>query len=123
MKGLYITGEIKYVDQIAFQRGPQVLAFIKSVVVFVLTICIVPVSAQVLAGNKSIGTEIYTPVPKLQPRINGPLVYGCRPGHPFLYRIPCQGERPIKFSVKDLPSDLHLDPSTGIITLLRELFW
>jgi alpha-galactosidase len=60
--------------------------------------------------------ELYTPPPKPQPRINGPLVYGCRPGHPFLYRIPCQGERPISFSVKGLPTGLTLDPATGIIT-------
>jgi len=44
------------------------------------------------------------------------MVYGCRPGHPFLYRIPCQGERPISFSVKGLPKELKLDPSTGIIS-------
>ncbi len=60
--------------------------------------------------------EILTPVPKPEPRINGPLVYGCRPGHPFLYRIPCQGERPIKFKIKGLPAELKLDPATGIIT-------
>ena len=59
--------------------------------------------------------EIYTPQPISKPRINGPLVYGCRPGNPFLYRIPCQGNRPISFSVKGLPSGLKLDPSTGII--------
>lgn len=59
--------------------------------------------------------ELYTPAPKPQPRINGPLVYGCRPGHPFLYRIPCQGERPISFSAKGLPKELQLDPATGII--------
>lgn len=60
--------------------------------------------------------EILTPRPKPQPRINGPLVYGCRPGNPFLYRIPCQGERPISFKVKGLPPELKLDSSTGIIT-------
>ena len=60
--------------------------------------------------------EILTPTPGPQPRINGPLVYGGRPGHPFLYRIPCQGERPIQFSVENLPSGLILDPSTGIIS-------
>ena len=49
------------------------------------------------------------------PRINGPLVYGCRPEHPFLYRIPCTGERPIKFSAQNLPAGLSLDPNTGII--------
>ncbi len=61
------------------------------------------------------GKEIYTPAPKPQPRINGPMVYGCRPGNPFLYRIPCQGERPIIFSAKGLPKELKLDPATGII--------
>ena len=60
--------------------------------------------------------EIYTPKPKLSPRINGPLVYGCRPGNPFLYRIPCQGIRPIKFSVKGLPTSLSLDVSSGILS-------
>jgi len=60
--------------------------------------------------------EIYTPHPKPAPRINGPLVYGCHPGNPFLYRIPCQGERPIHFSVDRLPAGLKLDPITGIIT-------
>ena len=60
--------------------------------------------------------EILTPAPGPGPRINGPLVYGCRPGHPFLYRIPCQGNRPITFSVKGLPEGLKLDPFAGIIT-------
>ena len=60
--------------------------------------------------------EIYTPKPAPQPRINGPLVYGAHPGNPFLYRIPCQGERPIRFSAKNLPKGLSLDASTGIIS-------
>ena len=60
--------------------------------------------------------KMYTPAAKPEPRINGPLVYGCRPGNPFLYRIPCQGERPISFSVQGLPSSLKLDPATGIIS-------
>jgi len=60
--------------------------------------------------------EIYTPAPKPQPRINAPLVYGCRPGNSFLFRIPCQGTRPIRFSVEGLPSGLSLDPSSGVIT-------
>ena len=60
--------------------------------------------------------EMLTPRPKPAPRLNGPLVYGCRPGNPFLYRIPCQGDRPIHFSVKGLSKGLKLDPETGIIT-------
>lgn len=60
--------------------------------------------------------EFRTPAPKPEPRINGSLVYGCRPGNPFLYRIPCQGERPLKFSVEGLPQSLILDATTGIIS-------
>ena len=83
-----------------------------------VTIVLLAVTANTTFGvGKEIlpANEIYTPLAKPQPRINGPLVVGCRPGHPFLYRIPCQGERPINFSVKGLPSGLKLDPSTGII--------
>jgi len=59
---------------------------------------------------------ILTPQPGRGPRINGPLVYGCRAGNPFIYRIPTTGERPIAFSVEGLPSDLELEQTTGIIT-------
>lgn len=58
---------------------------------------------------------ILTPRPGPAPRINGPRVYGCRPGHPFLYRIPCQGERPVIFAADALPAGLKLDTATGII--------
>ena len=60
--------------------------------------------------------DIYTLHPKIKPRINGPLIYGCRPGNPFIYRIPCQGKRPITFSIEGLPSGLKYDPVSGIIT-------
>ncbi len=59
---------------------------------------------------------ILTPPPLRIPRINGPHMYGIRPGNPFLYRIPCTGERPIKFGAKNLPTSLSLDPSSGLIT-------
>jgi alpha-galactosidase len=59
---------------------------------------------------------ILTPKPGPLPRINGPRIYGCRPGHPFLYRIPATGDRPMTFSAGNLPPDLALDPHTGIIT-------
>ena len=85
---------------------------------FLFFILITILNAYPQMGHQANGAvnEIYTPRPKPQPCINGPLIYGCRPGHPFLYRIPCQGERPIFFSVKGLPTDLKLDPSTGIIS-------
>jgi alpha-galactosidase len=59
---------------------------------------------------------ILTPKPAPQPKINGPEIYGARPGHPFLYRIPCTGERPIRFSAAGLPKELKLDAATGIIS-------
>jgi len=59
---------------------------------------------------------LLTPKPSPAPQINGPKVYGCRPGHPFLYRIPCTGARPIAFTAASLPETLRLDTSTGIIT-------
>jgi len=59
---------------------------------------------------------ILTPKPGPEPRINGPAIYGCRPGRPFLYRIPCTGDRPVQFSAKGLPASLSLDAKTGIIT-------
>ena len=50
------------------------------------------------------------------PHINGPTVYGCRPGNPFIYRIPTTGTRPIAFAADNLPDGLMLDAKTGIIT-------
>jgi alpha-galactosidase len=84
------------------------------------------VTCFTLLGNPSAFAETYdartaekqilTPVPPSAPRINGPVIYGARPGNPFLYRIPTQGERPIRFEVKDLPDGLKLDADTGVIT-------
>ncbi|MBS0000483.1 MAG: putative Ig domain-containing protein [Cyclobacteriaceae bacterium] len=59
---------------------------------------------------------ILTPKPPATPRINGPSVYGVRPGSPFIYRIPCTGDRPIHFQAINLPAGLTLNGSTGIIT-------
>ena len=73
-------------------------------------------SSYGIEKEKPANQDIYTPHPKLKPRINGPLIYGCRPGHPFIYRIPCQGKRPITFLIEGLPSGLKYNPATGIIT-------
>lgn len=60
--------------------------------------------------------EILTPVPGPAPRLNNCLVYGARPGHPVVYRIPATGERPMTFAADNLPATLHLDAGSGIIT-------
>ena len=50
------------------------------------------------------------------PHINGPAIYGERPNHPFLYRIPATGARPMRFSAEGLPYGLTLDSHSGIIS-------
>ena len=42
---------------------------------------------------------IRTPPAPDTPRINGPDIFGVRPGSPFLYTIPATGDRPMTFSV------------------------
>ena len=59
---------------------------------------------------------ILTPPPPAEPRINGALVTGARPGNPFLFLIPASGERPMTFKAENLPAGLALDANTGIIS-------
>jgi alpha-galactosidase len=59
---------------------------------------------------------ILTPKPGPAPRVNGPKIFGVRPGHPFLYHIPATGDRPMTFSVDNLPEGLQVDARTGRIT-------
>jgi len=59
---------------------------------------------------------ILTPKPGPFPRINGPKIYGVRPGSPFLYKIPVTGVRPMKYEVKYLPEGLSCNDTSGIIT-------
>lgn len=59
---------------------------------------------------------ILTPKAPASPRINGPKVYGVRPGHEFLFRIAATGERPMTFDAKGLPAGLMLNKNTGIIS-------
>src|ERR1700761_4370640 len=40
---------------------------------------------------------VLTPYPTAKPKINGPSVYGARPGHPFLYLIPATGKKPLVY--------------------------
>ncbi len=69
-----------------------------------------------LPGVEEATGPILTPSPGPAAKINGPKIYGARPGHTFVYRIPCTGARPIRFSAESLPPSLRLDDSTGIIT-------
>jgi alpha-galactosidase len=66
------------------------------------------------------GPVILTPPAPATPRVNGPNIFGARPGSPVLYSIPATGERPLEFSVENLPAGLKLDPATGRISGVLE---
>ena len=59
---------------------------------------------------------ILTPPAPPAPRINGPRITAVRPGSPFLFRIPCTGNRPLRFAATGLPDGITLDPQTGILS-------
>jgi alpha-galactosidase len=59
---------------------------------------------------------ILTPQPPRTPRINGPKIFGVRPGNPVLYLIPATGDRPMIFKAKNLPKGLSLNQENGQIT-------
>jgi alpha-galactosidase len=59
---------------------------------------------------------IRTPPAPDTPRINGPDIFGVQPGSPFLYTIPATGDRPMTFSVENLPAGLSVDSASGQIT-------
>jgi alpha-galactosidase len=59
---------------------------------------------------------ILTPAAPDTPRINGPRVFGVRPGNPFLFTIAATGKRPIQYAVDNLPARLAVDGDTGRIT-------
>ncbi len=68
------------------------------------------------SSNEKYEEYILTPPPPQSPQINGPELFGLRPGSPLIYRIPCTGDRPIQFEIEDLPKGIILDKETGILT-------
>ena len=58
---------------------------------------------------------ILTPPHSRAPALNLPYVYGQRPGHPFIFRIPASGARPMVFSAHGLPPGISLDARNGIL--------
>ena len=68
----------------------------------VLTVMAMALLSQ--ANGQDAAKPILTPKPGPAAAIHGPRVYGARPARPFLYRIPCTGVRPIRFSAQGLPA-------------------
>ena len=74
-----------------------------------------PADTNSISATPTAPPEILTLKPAPTPRINGPKIFGVRPGSPFLYSIPATGDRPMTFSADGLPDGLQLDPTTGHI--------
>ena len=68
------------------------------------------------SATPTVPPEILTPKPALTPRVNGPKIFGVRPGSPFLYSIPATGERPMIFSADNLPEGVELNSTNGRIS-------
>lgn len=73
-------------------------------------------SALHAQGSDSLSKYILTPKLGPAPRINGPKIFGVRPGHPFLFTIPASGTKPMHYSVEGLPAGLSVDAATGKIS-------
>ena len=82
----------------------------------ILSALILATGLWAAASDQLYSDRILTPAPSKKPRINGATLYGAHPGHPFLYRIPTSGQRPLRFEATGLPAGLKLDPATGIIS-------
>lgn len=69
-------------------------------------------------SDKSLAMQlgILTPPVRDVPQINGPSVYGVRPGHPILYRLPVSGLRPLQLAASGLPDGVTFDAEKGILS-------
>lgn len=59
---------------------------------------------------------ILTPAAPATPRYNGPLVYGVRTGSPVILRMAFSGEKPMKYSIRNLPEGLKVDENSGVLS-------
>jgi alpha-galactosidase len=73
-------------------------------------------AAGASSGSGQQASDMRTPKPPETPHLNGPKLYGVRPGHPFLYRIPATGNRPMRYAARNLPHSLKLHRRSGIIS-------
>ncbi|MFO1497292.1 MAG: putative Ig domain-containing protein [Verrucomicrobiota bacterium] len=85
------------------------------VLILMLGLSGLPTSAQSNARPEE-ERVILTPPAPATPRINGPKLFGVRPGSPFLFTIPATGERPMTFAADHLPAGLAVNATNGQIT-------
>src|SRR5581483_1319974 len=69
--------------------------------------------AQTYDSTSPPGPVSLTPRESPLPHINGPKVFGVKPGHPIIFRVAATGVTPITFSADNLPPGLKIDPANG----------
>ena len=74
-----------------------------------------PLETPVRNNGEKDQLGILTPPPSAAPRINGAKVFGVRPGHPILWRLPVTGERPVRLSATGLPDGATFNAERGIL--------
>ena len=83
------------------------------------SICAVAISICFFCNGNAQDTlskYILTPKQGPAPKINGPKVFGVRPGHPVIFTIPASGIKPMTFSADNLPRGVKVDAKTGKIS-------
>ena len=75
------------------------------------------------SGSLTRQLGILTPKPSAAPKINAPVRYGARPGHPILFKLPVSGAKPIAataacdaLAIGSGASALNFDPATRILS-------
>ena len=58
---------------------------------------------------------ILTPPEKPEPQFNGAEVWGVRPGHPVIFRVPISGVRPMTLTAEGLPEGVTFAAEKGIL--------
>jgi alpha-galactosidase len=86
---------------------------LKSILFLALSFLVLSCSQREALNDEKV---ILTPAPGPVPRINGPKIFGVRPGSPFLFTIPATGFRPLKYEADNLPEGLSCNPDNGQIT-------
>lgn len=79
---------------------------------------VLAIAASTACGGDAaaLQSEILTPKPPAEPRINGAKVFGARTGRPILYTIAATGRRPMTFAAEGLPPGARFDGKTGRIS-------
>src|SRR5437016_5547665 len=83
---------------------------------FFVILSILSCAACIVNAQDTLSKYILTPKAGPEPHINGPKVFGVRPGHPILFTIPATGTRPMTFSADDLPKGVTVDAKSGKIS-------